>query len=147
MSDKKKVIVSGCLAGLKCRWDGRSKINNRIKRLVDEGLAIALCPEVLGGLPTPRAAAEIDSGDGEDVLDGRAKVIDADGRDITAEFIIGAQAVLKKAQKENITTVYLKSKSPSCGLNYIRRAGELIDGKGVTTSLLLRHGFKIVSIN
>ncbi len=96
---------------------------------------IPVCPEQLGGLPTPREPADIVGGDGKDVLDGKARVITRNGNDRTAEFIKGAKQILHIAQAQNVDTVFLKARSPSCAVN-----GTM----GVTTALLLKHGFKVL---
>lgn len=109
-------IVSACLAGINCRWNGKNKLNRKIKEMVEKGEAIAACPEVMGGLPIPRKPAGIYGGVGDDVLDGRAKVRTCkDGEDITSYFIRGANEFLKLAQSKNIKAAILKNKSPSCG--------------------------------
>ena len=112
MSISDKIIVSACLVGEKCRFDGKSKANADIIKLAEKREIIPLCPEVLGGLPIPRARAEIKSGDGVSVLKNKSRIIDSMGDDVTEEYINGARAVLKIAQKENIKRAILKSKSP-----------------------------------
>ena len=92
---------------------------------------IPVCPEQLGGLATPRTPANLVGGDGHDVLAGRAAVIDANGLDVSAEFIRGAEQVLAIARAQNITLALLKSRSPSCGLG---------QPTGVTAALLLTNG-------
>lgn len=93
------IIVSSCLAGRPCRYDGTAKPNEKIMRMVREGVALPVCAEELGGLPTPRKPCEIIGGDGMDVLDGKAYVQTEDGADKTAEFIAGANAVLALAKE------------------------------------------------
>ncbi len=124
------ILVSACLAGIDCRWDGENRLDPEIKELVDKKEAIALCPEVLGGRGIPRTKSEIRDGHGEDVLDGKAKVYDEKDRDVTSEFIKGAQATLEIAQNNNIKKAILKSKSPSCGID------------GVSAALLKRQGIE-----
>lgn len=94
---------------------------------------IPVCPEQLGGLPTPRCPADIADGNGDDVLDGRARVIGSDGVDVTEAFIRGAEMVLEIALKQRVEEVLLKARSPSCGVERL----------GVTAALLKRNGFKI----
>lgn len=96
---------------------------------------IPVCPEQLGGLPTPRKPAEIEGGDGGDVLDGRARVVDVDGRDVTRFFIHGARQCLRIVQEQGISRALLKARSPSCGLK---------PRIGVTAALLCRHGIEVV---
>lgn len=131
-------IVSACLAGIKCRWDGNAKPNQKVIDLVKQSKAIPICPEQLGGLTTPRMPAE-QKGD---------KVFTKDGKDITINFEKGANEVLKFTQLFNCKEAILKSKSPSCGVGVIPDgtfSGKLIEGDGITTSLLKKEGIKIIS--
>ena len=142
------LLVSSCLAGLNVRYNGRHSLHTHISKLVEEGRAITVCPEVLGGLPIPREAAEIVGGQGEDVLDGKAKVIDRSGKDVTDLFVKGAYATLEKAKEINATAVVLKENSPSCGSSMIYSGkfdGEKIAGNGVTAALLKRNKIKVIS--
>ena len=142
------ILVSACLAGLKVRYNGTDCLNERIQRLIADKKALTVCPEVLGGLSTPREPAEIVGGNGEDVLDGKAAVINVLGQDVTAAFVKGAYTTLKKAQEVGATTVILKESSPSCGSNMIYNGlfeGQKIDGMGVTAALLRRNGITVVS--
>lgn len=142
------IVVSSCLAGLQVRYDGGHCLKDEITKLVEEGKAITVCPEVLGGLSTPREPAEIIGGSGEDVLDGKAKVVNQSGKDVTDYFIKGANAALEKALEINATMVVLKENSPSCGSLRIYNGnfnGEKIAGMGVTAALLRRNGIKVIS--
>lgn len=143
------ILVSACLAGVNCGWDGKNRLDAKIKELVDKKLAIAVCPEVLGGRGIPRTKTEIRSGSGEDVLDGRAKVFDENGKDVTDEFIRGAYVTLEIVKKHNIKEAVLKSKSPSCGVGKIYDGNfkaNLVNGEGVTAALLKREGIACQSI-
>ncbi|MBU1061629.1 MAG: DUF523 domain-containing protein [Candidatus Omnitrophica bacterium] len=140
------ILVSACLAGIDCAWDGKNRLDAGIKRLLDENLAIAICPELLGGRNIPRARTEIKGGNGEDVLNGKAKVFDEEGKDVTVEFLKGAYATLSIVKKYNIKKAVLKSKSPSCGVGKIYDGnfkGNLIAGDGVTGALLKREGLEV----
>lgn len=142
------VIVSACLAGIDCKYNGGNNADHRIIELVSKGQAIPVCPEQLGGCPTPRLKTEIAGGSGADVLDSKCRVIREDGRDMTEEFLKGAQEVLKIAKLLNIKKAILKSKSPSCGCGNVYDgtfSGRLIDGNGVTSELLLRNGIEVIS--
>jgi uncharacterized protein YbbK (DUF523 family) len=142
------IIISACLAGLETRYDGKHNRIESIEKLVSQGKAMLVCPEQLGGLPTPRLAAEIVGGNGEDVLNGRAKVIDSGGNDVTKEFIRGAEQALKVAKSVGATQAILKESSPSCGSNLIYNgtfSRSKMDGFGVTTALLRRHGIEVCS--
>lgn len=142
------VVVSACLAGRRCRYDGGSSPADPVAGLVAAGRAVLVCPEVDGGLDTPRPPAEIAGGDGADVLDGRARVLTQDGRDVTAAYLAGAQVALSKARAAGATRAVLKARSPSCGCGDIydgsfsgaRRAGD-----GVTAALLRRAGITVVT--
>lgn len=143
------ILVSACLAGINCAWDGKDRSDPEIKRLVDKGLAIPICPELLGGRTIPRKRTEIKNGSGEDVLEGRAKVFDEDGKDVTHEFLKGAYATLDIVKKFNIKKAILKSKSPSCSVGKIYEGsftGNLVGGDGVTGALLKRKGVKCQDI-
>lgn len=140
------IIVSSCLAGKPCRYDGTAKTNENVLQLVRDGLALPVCAEELGGLETPRKPCEIVGGDGADVLDGKASVQTCDGEDKTAEFLTGANAVLEAAKKVNADYAILKSKSPSCGCGKIYDgsfSGGLRSGCGVTAALLERNGIRV----
>jgi len=141
-------LISACLLGVKCAWNGDSRYkNNRAVQLSKLEPLIPICPEQLGGLPTPRVPQEIQGGTGEDILNGKCKVINKDGKDVTKEFIKGAEETLKIACQLNIDEFIAKSKSPSCGCGQIydgKFRGKVIDGDGVTTALLKRNGIKII---
>ncbi len=144
-----KILISACLLGVNCRYDGgNSRDKDAIKRHQHDEL-VPVCPEEAGGLPTPRPAVEIVGGDGNDVLDGKARVLTAEGVDKTEEFLKGAQIALEVAQSTGATSVLLKSKSPSCGCGEIYDgtfSKTLVSGDGVTTALLKRHGIEVISI-
>lgn len=142
------ILVSSCLAGLEVRYNGTHSLKSKLRKLVEENKAITICPELLGGFSTPREPAEIIGGDGEDVLDGKAKVIEKSGRDVTEIYIKGAYATLEKAKKINATIVVLKENSPSCGSLMIYNGefkGKKIIGNGVTSALLKRNGVQVIS--
>ena len=131
-------IVSACLAGIKCNYEGRAKPCQQVIDLVSKGEAIAVCPEQLGGLPTPRVPSEIVGN----------KVINQLGHDITEQFILGAEKALKIAIDNKCNEAILKSKSPSCGCGKIYDgtfSDRLIDGDGVFTKMLKERGFKVIT--
>jgi uncharacterized protein YbbK (DUF523 family) len=141
-------IVSACLAGLNTRYDGKSKPKAKVIRMVMKGEAIAVCPEQLGGLPTPRPPAEIRGGDGASVLGKKAKVFNCNGENVTKEFIRGANETLKIAKECGAKEAIFAARSPSCGCGKIYDgsfSGKLIDGDGVATALLKRNGIKVIS--
>lgn len=135
---KEKILVSACLAGVNCKYNGKNNENEKIIELIKSKDVILVCPEQLGGLKTPRIPAEIINN----------KVVNKDNIDVTREYQKGAAEVLKLAQKFNIKTAILKSKSPSCGKGKIYDgtfSNNLIDGNGITTELLEQHGIKVIS--
>ena len=153
LDDGGPVLVSACLAGLATTHDGRSKPNEAVMELVRRGRAILVCPEQLGGLPTPRKPAEIvpgpqGPGDGASVISGSAAVVDSAGADVTAQYLRGAREALKAARLAGCSVAVLKARSPSCGSGRIHDgtfSGTLTDGVGVTTALLREAGIVVVS--
>ncbi|MFJ9842243.1 DUF523 domain-containing protein [Kitasatospora sp. NPDC101155] len=142
------IVVSACLAGVPCRYDGRARTSAEAVRLVEEGRAVVVCPEGAGGLPTPRPAAEIVGGDGADVLDARARVVDTTGADRTEEFVSGARAALAAAEAAGARRALLMARSPSCGCGRVHDGtftGELRPGDGVTAALLRRAGIEMTA--
>lgn len=125
------VLVSACLVGLRTRYDGRSKSNAACLQRLNEAIWLPVCPEQLGGLATPRCAANLVGGDGAEVLRGRAAVICTNGIDVTRQFINGAEQVLAIARSQPISSICLKARSPSCGISTL----------GVTAALLAENGF------
>ena len=135
-----KILVSACLLGTPCRYDGKSKPNENIIALKEKYELIPVCPECLGGLKTPRLPAEI-KGD---------KVIRIDGYDVTSNYQEGAQRTLEIAYENGIQIAILKSNSPSCSSKQIydgTYTKKLIDGKGITTRLLEKNNIKVVDEN
>ncbi|WP_460122161.1 2-thiouracil desulfurase family protein [Pseudomonas sp. H3_G09] len=144
-----KILVSRCLLGHRVRYDGgASGPFDLLEQWIEEGRVVPLCPEVAGGLPTPRAAAEIPGGQGGQVLDGTVAVITSDGEDVSAPFIEGARQALELVQKHGIRVAVLKANSPSCG-NLVTYDGTFsgvkVSGEGVTAALLKRHGVQVFS--
>lgn len=142
-------LVSACLLGIRCAWDGKARYENRkVIELLREEVLIPLCPEQLGGLTTPRVLQEIEKGSGNDVLDGRSRVKNKIDQDVTLQFIRGAKEALKIAKQYNIKEFIAKSRSPSCGCGFIYDgsfSGKLIQGDGVTVALLKRNGIKVIT--
>ncbi|MCX8129302.1 MAG: DUF523 domain-containing protein [Clostridia bacterium] len=142
------IIVSACLAGISCRYNGEGSLDGEIRKLLQEGRAIPLCPEQLGGCPTPRRKAEIYKGTGGDVLDGKCIIVDEKGEDVTTRFVRGAEEVLKIAKIVGADKAFLKANSPSCGCGQIYDgtfSGNLTIGNGVTAELLIRNGIIVKS--
>ncbi|MEW6615864.1 MAG: DUF523 domain-containing protein [Thermodesulfobacteriota bacterium] len=139
------IVISACLVGINCRHDGSSETKPELLDLLKKKGAVPVCPEQLGGLPTPRTPAKIQSGDGFDVLKSRARLIDIKGRDVTPQFIKGAIEALNVAMLVGANKAILKDKSPSCGVNYIWDDNGLKEGKGVLTALLIDNGIEVSS--
>lgn len=132
-----KILVSACLLGTPCRYDGKSIPNEDVSALLKEHELIPICPEQLGGLLTPRTPAER-CGD---------KVCARDGRDVTKEYINGAKEALRTAQKEGCNIAILKERSPSCGNGTIYDgtfSEKLTEGDGVTAELLKQAGIRVI---
>lgn len=144
-----KILVSRCLLGHRVRYDGgASGPFDSLQAWLDEGRVVPLCPEVAGGLPTPRAAAEIPGGQGGEVLDGQASVLTTEGEDVSAQFLSGARQALELVQQHGIRIAILKANSPSCGnlQTYDGTfSGVKVSGEGVTAALLKRHGVQVFS--
>lgn len=143
------VLVSACLAGVPCRYDGRSKPDATVVALVDAGEALPVCAERLGGLDTPRPPAEIVGGDGHDVLAGRARVVTDAGADVTDAFVRGARACADLATAHGVTEAVLQARSPSCGCGQIHdgtHSGRLREGDGVLAAVLQSSGISTRAI-
>lgn len=131
-----KLLISACLLGVRCRYDGLIKPLSEIPALLEKYELIPVCPEQLGGLKTPREPSEI-SGE---------KVLTNSGVDVTAEYIRGAEEALRLGKLLGAKKALLKAKSPSCGSGIIHDgsfSGKLKDGYGITAKLLLENGFEI----
>jgi len=129
-------LISACLAGINCKYDGQNNISNEIISLVKKGEAILVCPEQLGGLSTPRPPAEIKGN----------RVININGDDVTEQFKRGANETLKIAKLYGIKKAILKAKSPSCGVGKIYDgtfSGRIIDGNGITAEILKLNGVQV----
>lgn len=130
------LLVSACLAGIPCRWDGQAKGMAEVMDLVRQGKAIPVCPEQLGGLTTPREPSE-----------GRVDhVVSSSGQDVTTQFERGARIVLDIARHYGCTTAILKARSPSCGSGLVYDGsfdGRLVPGDGVTAALLKANGISV----
>jgi len=147
-----KILVSACLLGDIVRYDARAKACHHplLRQWQKAGQLVKICPEVAAGLPTPRPAAEIERGDGYQVLDRKAHAKLKNGSDISAFFIQGAAISLRVVQQTNIKFALLKANSPSCGNEAIyngRFEGRLHPGAGVTAAQLMRHGIRVFNEN
>lgn len=142
------ILISACLCGENCKYNGGNNKSDKVLAQFEGNELLKVCPEVLGGLSTPRVPAEIQGGTAQDVLEGRARIQTATGVDVTEAFIKGAQEVFALAQTYSIQKAVLKAKSPSCGKGVIYDgsfSGKRIVGNGVTTQLLLNSGIEVVT--
>lgn len=136
------ILVSACLVGINCKYNGKNNFNEKIFNLVKEGKAIPLCPEQLGGLLTPRVPCEIK------YVNGKRYVFNKDGIDVTENFLRGSKEVLEFVKRMNIDTAILQSRSPSCGIGKIYNGnfdGKLVDGNGILASMLIENGVTVIS--
>ena len=134
-----KIMVSACLAGENCKYNGGNNRNEKVLQLMRDHEVITVCPEQMGGLPTPRVPAEIRDG----VVTAR------DGRIVDREFRSGAEKCLEIALREEPDLVVLQSRSPSCGVKQRYDGtftGTLVEGAGVTARLLMDRGFRVVDV-
>ena len=132
-----KIMVSACLTGKNCKYNGGNNKNEKVLQLMEGNEVITVCPEQMGGLPTPRVTSEIRDG----------VVTAKDGRNVDKEFRAGAEKCLQIALKEKPDLIVLQSRSPSCGVRQRYDGtftGALLDGAGVTAQLLMEHGFRCV---
>lgn len=137
------IIISACLLDLPTRYNLEKKGYPDLIELLKRGIAIPVCPEQLGGLPTPRSEATIHWGDGADVIRGDSKIVDSEGKDLTENFTRGAYAVLTVAKLVRAEEAILKEGSPSCGVRYTNRCFKRIEGMGVLSYLLNSNGIKL----
>ena len=134
-----KIMVSACLAGENCKYNGGSNRNEKVLRLMEENEVILVCPEQMGGLPTPRTPCEICNG----------VVMTKEGRGVDQEFRAGAAKCLDVAMREQPDLIVLQSRSPSCGVKQRYDgtfSGKLTEGSGVTAELLMKNGFRCIDV-
>lgn len=144
MMEKMKRIVSACLCGLRTRYNGDSSEDPEVLQHLKRGDAIPLCPEQLGGLPTPREPVEFRGGDGQAVLRGKARVLGFQtGEDLTDNLLRGARELLEMAKRLGVRSAILKEGSPSCGLHWVKVDGRWKNGMGVTAALLREAGIEL----
>lgn len=133
-----KILVSACLLGVNCKYNGENNYNEKVLNYLKDKEVIPICPEIMGGLPTPRIPSEIRN----------QKVFNEKGEDLTLNFIKGAEETLKLAKLFNVKKALLKAKSPSCGYKKIYDgtfSNTLIDGNGITAELLKNNGIDIIT--
>lgn len=144
-----RILISSCLMGQPVRYDGVGKlvVHSHLTAWKAEGRLIAFCPEIAGGFAVPRLPAEIEpNATAQDVLAGKARILDSDGTDVSAGFIAGAKATLSTAQKSGCNHAILTDGSPSCGSGFVysgRFDGVRRSGLGVTAAALAQNGIRI----
>lgn len=132
-----KILVSACLLGENCKYSGGNNRNEKVIALGKEHQLVPICPECFAGLPTPRLPSEIKNG----------KVFSKDGRDLTEEFLDGAEKSLYVAEEAGCRVAVLKERSPSCGFGKIYDGSfseKIINGNGITAQLLYENGIIIL---
>ncbi len=142
------IAVSACLLGEDCKYNGGNNYNKELDKLLKDEDIILICPETFGELKSPRPPAEIQGGDGNDVLNAGARVVDKEGRDVTDNFIKGANKALDLISKNNCKLAILKARSPSCGTRRIYNGnfnGNKKVGVGVATALLKEEGIEVLN--
>ena len=135
------ILISACLVGINCKYNGSNNYNKKVFELVKNGKAIPLCPEQLGGLMTPRVPSEIK------YIDGKRYVINSNGDDVTLEFEKGANEVMKFVKAMGINKAILQMRSPSCGIGKIYSGNfdkKLVDGNGILAQILIDNGIEVI---
>ena len=143
------VLVSACLVGRACRFDGNAKLRPDLVEALrtDEVDVVAFCPEEAAGLGTPRPPARLKGGDGDEVIDGGSRVVTEQGQDVTEAYLDGARQAVARAREAGCEVAYLKERSPSCGCARVHTTEGLVRGCGVTTALLRRAGVATISVS
>ncbi|RKZ22528.1 DUF523 domain-containing protein [bacterium] len=132
----KRILVSACLIGLPTRYNGKDAKREEVLKLAEGECLLPLCPEQLGGLPTPRPRATLSGG----------KVVNEEGEDVTENFLRGAGMVVELCKKLGIKKAILKEGSPSCGVNFTNVDWERVPGKGILTKMLETEGIKVEGV-
>ncbi len=146
--ERERVLVSACLLGRSCRYDGGTNPDAPLRRLLEahELEAVPFCPEEEGGLGTPRPPAWIEREGAAAVLEGRSRVLTEDGADVTDAFRAGAEAALAACRATGAKRAFLKERSPSCGVCATHVAGLCVPGRGITAELLARAGIAVEGV-
>lgn len=134
-----KILVSACILGVNCKYNGGNNYRADIVEFLKDKEVISICPEMMAGLPAPRASSEIVNG----------RVTDCNGTDVDEIYRIGVENALKKIEGEKIDLVILQSRSPTCGVNRIydgKFKGNLIKGSGVFAKTLIERGYKVIDV-
>jgi len=137
------ILISACVAGVCCRYDGEMLPDDELVREIGGRPFVAVCPEVLGGLPTPRTRSFFSRGDGHAALDGKARLVNEDDEDVTEQYVKGARLTLEIAELLGVRLAVMKENSPSCGSRRTSRGGRRVPGMGITSALLARAGIRV----
>lgn len=143
------IVVSSCLLGVNCKYNGKNNKNDKLLKFLDGKTFVGVCPESFGGLKAPRDPSEIEPGySGEDVIHGKVKVLSKSGLDVTEEFVKGARLALIRALESEAVLAIFKESSPSCGVNKIydgKFQNNKLKGEGVAASLFKENNIKVIS--
>ena len=149
---QRNILISACLLGDPVRYNGTGKViqHSLIQQWQKENRLLSVCPEIAGGMSTPRAPAEIIAGNGATVLSQQSNVLNNEGHDVTDAFILGAKQTLQLAKQHHCIAAILTERSPSCGSHFIYDgsfSGTKISGMGVTAALLEENGIAVFNQN
>jgi len=145
-SEREVVLVSACLCGVCCRFDGKDDLSDELMDRLADCLVVPVCPEQLGGLATPRVPADFRDGSGPEALDGQARLVRRDGVGVTDAFVRGAREALKIAARVGARRAFFHERSPSCGVESVYVEGSLVPGCGVATALFRRSGIEVTAV-
>jgi uncharacterized protein YbbK (DUF523 family) len=138
-------LVSACLVGINCRYDGANSYSAAVAAFLDGRQFMPICPELLGGLGVPRSPCRFTGGDGKAVVAGSARILDQDGNDLTGPYLVGANKALSVVRQKGITSALLNERSPSCGVHEVYIGPNKALGMGVMTALLVGEGITVIS--
>lgn len=141
--DKEIILVSACLIGVPCRYNGTSALNEKLLEELREEVILAICPEVISGLGIPRIPFELPSLNYEKIIEGKEKILNKDNKDITDSILKGLFEIIEIVKLMRVKKAYLKEKSPCCGVSYIYINGIKKNGMGIFTYLLTKNGIKV----
>jgi uncharacterized protein YbbK (DUF523 family) len=139
------IVVSACLLGKRCRYNGEDRDNPGVRRFLKGKNYVAVCPEKLAGWGVPRPPVEFRGGGAEKVIEGRAKIVSNEGADLTSGLMKAVTKAVERATSLGAEEAILKEKSPSCGVTKVYRDGRLVRGEGLFTHGLKRRGIAVRS--
>ncbi|RTZ89502.1 MAG: DUF523 domain-containing protein [Deltaproteobacteria bacterium] len=139
------ILVSACLVGFQCRYDGTSRLHAGVLKALEGHTWMAVCPEQRAGFPTPRDPIMFEGGTGEAAIEGFASVVSVTGLDVTRELVAAADSLARLASAYGVERGILKERSPSCGVREVYVGDERVAGEGVFTAMLRQRGVTIIS--